>query len=225
MGIFGRIADIFKANVNDALDKAEDPEKMIKQMVIEMQEAVVKATSGLAQAMGNEKRLEKQMLGFKKQAEDWNNKAMAALKAGNEDLARQALTRKTTAEQQYTQYQQMHSQASTTVTGLKQQVDDLKRKLDEARMKQSTLIARSQNAKAQKEIAQTMGGLDTQSSFAKFDKFEDKIMKLESEAQAFSELSGDSTSLDDEFKALETNSAVDDELAKMKAQLEGGSDS
>lgn len=220
--MFNRIADIFKSNVNDALDKAEDPEKMIKLMVVEMQEAVVKATSGLAQAMGNEKRLEKQMISFKAQADDWNNKAMAALKAGNEDLARQALTRKTQAEQQYVQFQNMHTQSATAVTKLKGQVEELKAKLEEARMKQSTLIARSQTAKAQADIAKKVGSLDTGTSFAKFDKFEEKIMKLESEAEAFTEMAGEATSLDKEFKQLATNSAVDDELAKMKAMLESG---
>jgi len=117
----------------------------------------------------------------------------------------------------------MHAQASTTVDKLKNQVDDLKAKLEEAKMKKSTLIARSQSAKAQKDIAQKVGGIgDT--SFAKFDKFEDKIMKMESEAEAFTELNEGDTSLEDEFDQLEASSEVDDELAKMKAQLNKGSD-
>ena len=218
MGIFSRITDIFKSNVNDALDKAEDPEKMIKLMVIEMQEAVVKSTSALAQAMGNTKRLERQYLDFQKSSEDMQSKAMVALKAGNEDLAKAALAKKAQADQQAAQYKQMYDSSSATTSQLKEQVEKLKGKLDEAKMKESVLIARSQNAKAQADVAKKVGGFD-ENSFAKFDKFEDKILKLESEAQAFNELAGQNTSLDDQFKLLEKNSQVDDELAKMKALL------
>lgn len=218
MGIFSRITDIFKSNVNDALDKAEDPEKMIKLMVIEMQEAVVRSTSALAQAMGNTKRLERQYLDFQKSAEEMQGKAMIALKAGNEPLAKAALAKKAQADQQATQYRQMYEGSNATTNQLKEQVEKLKAKLDEAKMKESVLIARSQNAKAQADVAKKIGGFD-ENSFAKFDKFEDKILKLESEAQAFNELAGQNTSLDDEFKLLSKNTQVDDELAKMKALL------
>lgn len=219
MGIFSRISDIFKANVNDMLDKAEDPEKMIKQMVIEMQESITKATSGLAQAMAQEKKLEREYLKFQQLSNDWKNKAAQALQAGNEDLARKALQQKATADQQVAQYQGMYESASSTTSNLKNQVEQLKMKFQEAKMKEATLIARNQAAKAQKDIAKQVGGFDS-NSFAKFDKFEEKILKAEAEAQAFTELSGNNmTSLNDEFKALEHSSAVDDELAKLKAEL------
>ena len=223
MGIFGRINDIFKANVNDALDKMEDPEKMIKQMVIEMQEAIAKATSGLATAMAQEKKLERDYNQYKSAAESWEQKAMQALNAGNEDLARKALAKKAEADQQATQYQQMYEQASQTTTKLKGQVDQLKAKLNEARMKESTLIARSQAAKAQKTIAKQVGSFDTGNSFAKFDKWEQKILKNEAEAEAFTELAeGTNANLDDDFKLLEKNTSVDDDLAKLKAKLNQG---
>ena len=223
MGIFGRIGDIFKANVNDALDKMEDPEKMIKQMVIEMQEAIAKATSGLAQAMAQEKKLERDYKKHQQAAQNWEQKAMQALNAGNEDLARKALSKKAEAETQANQYKGMYDQAHTTTQKLKSQVEQLKAKLNEARMKESTLIARNQAAKAQKQIAKQVGSFDTSSNFAKFDKWEQKILKNEAEAQAFTELSeGDSTSLDDEFLQLEQNSKVDDDLARLRAKLNQG---
>jgi phage shock protein A len=103
MGIFSRIADIFKANINDTLDKAEDPEKMIKLMVIEMQEALTKSTSALAQAMGNEKRLERQYQQLQSSSEDMQSKAMTALKAGNESLAKSALVKKAQVDGQVAQ--------------------------------------------------------------------------------------------------------------------------
>lgn len=223
MGIFGRISDIFKANVNDALDNMEDPEKMIKQMVIEMQEAIAKATSGLATAMAQEKKLERDYKQHQKAAENWEQKAMQALNAGNEDLARKALAKKAEAQQQATQYKTMYEQAHSTTEQLKSKVETLKQKLSEARMKESTLIARSKSAKAQKQIAKQVGNLDVSSSFAKFDKWEEKILEKEAEAQAYSELSGDEMSgLNDEFKQLEANSQVDDDLARLRAKLNQG---
>jgi len=224
MGIFGRIADIFKANVNDALDKMEDPEKMIKQMVIEMQEAIAKATSGLATAMAQEKKLERDYNTYVEQAKSWEQKAMTALNSGNEDLARQALAKKADADQQAKQYEAMYTSARDTAAKLKTQVEGLKAKLNEAKMKESTLIARNESAKAQKQIAKQVGNFDASSSFAKFDKWEEKIMKNEAEAQAFTELGQDSSkSLNDEFKLLEKNTQVDDELAKLRAKLNSGS--
>lgn len=218
MGIFSRISDIFKSNVNDALDNAEDPEKMIKLMVIEMQESVNKATSGLATAMAQEKKLERDLDKYKAMSEDFKSKATQAMQAGNEDLARKALAKKAEADQQAAQYQAMFDSASGMTTKLKEQVDGLKAKLSEARLKESTLIARSQTAKAQTDIAKQIGGFDS-NSFAKFDKFEEKILKSESEAQAFTELSDSNKSIDDDFKLLTKNSQVDDEFEKLKASL------
>ncbi len=218
MGIFSRIADIFKSNINDALDKAEDPEKMIKLMVLEMQEALTKSTSALAQAMGNEKRLERQYLQLQTSSQDMQNKAMTALKAGNENLAKSALVKKSQVDSQLAQYKQMYESASAITSQMRTQVEKLKAKLDEARMKESTLIARSQHAKAQTQMAKSLGGFDD-SSFAKFDKFEQKVLKSEAEAQAFTELSASTTSLDDQFAELEKNNQVDSELAKLKAML------
>ncbi|TAE72522.1 MAG: PspA/IM30 family protein [Bacteroidetes bacterium] len=223
MGIFGRIADIFKANVNDTLDKMEDPEKMIKQMVIEMQEAIAKATSGLATAMAQEKKLERDYLQHQKNADEWEQKAMQALNAGNEDLARQALAKKADATNLATQFKGMFDSAQKTTSNLKTQVEQLKGKLNEARMKESTLIARNETAKAQKQIAKQVGNFDATSSFAKFDKWEEKIMKNEAEAQAFTELGNDgSKALDDQFKALSSGAAVDDDLARLRAKLNQG---
>ena len=217
MGIFKKAIDIMKANINDIIDKAEDPEKMIKLMIIEMEEAATQATSSVAQAMANEKNLQRKEAQALLEAKNWEKKATDALKANREDLAKQALTKKVSYDNQAKQYGQMIQQSSQTTTQLKNNLDQIKTKLDEARMRETTLIARSQAAKAQKQFAKQMGKMDTNSAFAKFDKMEDKIVKLESEAEALGELTGATT--EDEFAKLEKNSAVDDELAKLKAQL------
>ena len=223
MGIFGRISDIFKANVNDALDKAEDPAKMIKLMVVEMQESIAKATSALATAMAQEKKMERSYKQHATAAQNWEQKAMQALSAGNEDLARKALAKKADSEGQANQYKAMYDQASGTTKNLKNQVDTLKAKLSEAKMKESTLLARQEAAVAQKKIAKQVGSFDASSTFSKFDKFEEKILKAEAEADAFAELAdGGNASLDDEFKQLSANASVDDDLAKLRAKLNQG---
>ncbi|MCS6999929.1 MAG: PspA/IM30 family protein [Bacteroidota bacterium] len=218
MSIFRRIADIFKANVNDVLDRAEDPEKMLKQMVLEMEESVNKATLAVAQAIANEKSLERKIAKAQEQSRDWQQKAVQALQAGREDLARAALEKKAVADRNVADLQPIYEQAKATTAKLRQQLDQLKAKLDEARARQSTLIARSQAAKAQKQIAQAFSGVGSD-AFAKFDKFEGKIEQLEAEASAFEQLAGESTSLEQEFKMLGSSAAVEEELAKLKAAL------
>jgi len=153
MGLFSRISDIFKANINDMLDKAEDPEKMINQMVLEMEESVNKTTLAVANAIANEVSIQKKLDQARKDQDEWEKKAIQALQANREDLARQALERKNIAAKNIADLQPIYEQAKATTTNLRQQLNQLKAKLDEARMRQTTLIARSQAAKAQKQIA------------------------------------------------------------------------
>ncbi|GAB1399546.1 phage shock protein PspA [Aminivibrio sp.] len=221
MSVFLRVTDIFKANVNDMLDRMEDPEKMVKQMIIEMEEALVKATSGLAKAMANEQNLRKQQTVLTNQSRQWEEKATLAVKSGKTDLARQALSKKVIYDGQVQQYQAMVTQASNTTSQLRMQLDTLKGKLDEARMKQSTLVARSQTAKTQKEFSTILGTNVGQGAFAKFDKMEKKIEGMEAEAQAFAELSGEGPA-DDPFKTMEKDQQVDTEMAKLLEKMNMG---
>ncbi len=218
MGMFSRISDIFKANVNDALDQAEDPEKMLKQMVLEMEESVNRATLAVANAIANEKSLERKLAKAQEQSADWQAKATQALQAGREDLAKAALEKKVISDRNAADLQPIYTTAKATSEKLRDQLDQLKRKLDEARSRQSTLIARSQAAKAQKQIAQSFSGVGSD-AFSKFDKFEGKIEKIESEATAFEQLAGENTSLDAEFKKLGSSSSVDAELQKLKESM------
>lgn len=218
MSIFKRMSDIIKANLNDLLDRAEDPEKMLKQMVIEMEQSVNKATLAVAQAIANEKSLERKLEKARKDKEDWEQKAVLALQSGREDLAKAALEKKAVCDRNYNDLLPILEQARQTSVKLRQQLDQLKNKLEEARTRQSTLIARSQAAKAQKQIAQSFSGVGTD-AFSKFDKFESKIEQLEAEAQAFELLAGENTSLEDEFKKLTSSSDVDAELLALKAKM------
>ncbi len=218
MGIFDRISDIFKANVNDALDKAEDPEKMLKQMVIEMEESVNKTTLAVASAIANEKTLERKLIKARTESADWEQKAIQAVNANREDLAKAALQKKAIVDRNIADLTPIQISAKATSDKMRTQLDALKNKLEEARSRQSTLIARSQAAKAQKQIAQSFSGIGSD-AFSKFDKFEGKIEKLEGEAEAFEQLGGTDTRLEDEFKMLSTSSSVDSELMQLKAKM------
>ena len=221
MGIFDRMADIAKANMNDLLDHMEDPEKMLKNMIIEMEEALTKATSSLAKAMANEEHLRKQRQNAQEQAEQWEAKAALALQASQNDLVKEALTKKMAFDGQRKHYDEMLAQASQTTQTLRSQLDALKAKVDEARMKQSTLAARAQAAKTQKEFATALDSATGDGAFAKFEKMEQKVEGLEAEARAFSEISG-SVPQNDPFAALEKDRQLEEELAKLQAKMSPG---
>lgn len=218
MGIFSRIADIFKANVNDVLDKAEDAEKMLKQMVLEMEESVNKATLAVANAIANEKSLEKKIEKEKRNIEEWENKARQALQVGREDLARAALERKVIAEKNFNDLHPIYAQAKETTNKLRIQLSQLKAKLEEAKARETTLIARSQSAKAQKQIAKMMSGVGSD-AFSKFDKLEEKIEKKEAEASAFEQLSSEAMGFEEEFKMLSKTSSVEQQLLELKSKM------
>lgn len=219
--MFARVSDIFKANVNDMLDRMEDPEKMVKQMIIEMEEALVKSTSALAKAMANEKSLLKQRNLAEGQAKQWEEKAAMALKSGKPDLAKQALSKKMVFDVQVRQYDAMVSQASSVTSQLRSQLDMLRTKLDEARMKQATLTARAHAAKTRKEFSTVLGTNVGQGAFAKFEKMEKKIEGMEAEADAFSELSGEAAA-EDPFKDMEKDMQLEAEMAKLMEKMNSG---
>jgi phage shock protein A len=149
---------------------------------------------------------------------EWEQKAIQALNANREDLAKAALEKKSISERNIGDLEPIYTQAKATAVKMRGQLDQLKAKLDEARSRQSTLIARSQAAKAQKQLSQAFAGVGSD-AFSKFDKYEGKIEQLESEAEAFEQLAGGDTSLDDEIRKLSTSSSADDELLKLKAKM------
>lgn len=219
MAIFERLGDLLKANINDMLDKAEDPEKMVKQIIIDMEAQVNSATQALGAAMGSEKQALKQLETAKASSQDWNNKAKLALQSGNEELAKKALAQKASVDRNIVTFQASYDSMSMQTAQLKDQVSELKSKLEEARMKQNMLIARSKMADAQKGVSQSLSSTSSTSAFSKLDKMEEKVNAKEAEAQAFTEMAGENNSLENEFEAMEKNAAVDDELAKLKAEL------
>ncbi len=221
MAIFERISDLVRANINDLIDKAENPEKMVKQIIIDMEDQLRKATQGLGTAMGSLNQVKKQLENAQEQSNIWQAKAKACLEQGNEDLARQALENKVKQDKMVTQYQDMVNSMDAQVNEIKSQVDILKQKLEEARSKQAMLVARSQMADAKSQMAKTLGNMDSKSAFAKMDKMEQKIADKEAQADAFSQVSGVQESENDPFAQMDKENSINAELEKLKQQMNG----
>ena len=223
MSIFTRLGDLLRANINDLIDKAEDPEKMVKQIIQDMDRELVKSTQMLGKAMASERQIEKQMNDAKAKSADWENKAKLALQAGDQELAKKAVEEKLKVDEKVTQFTQMYESVHAQTEQIKAQVEELKSKLEEAKSRQAMLIARSQMADTQKDLAQSLGGMNTsENAFAKMDKMEERIARKEAEAQAFTEISKTGNAAEkDPFAVLESNSKVDAEMARLMAEIGG----
>ena len=216
MGIFSRIGDVVKSNINDLIDRAEDPEKMVKQIILDLQKEVSNATTALGKAKASERIAKRQYDDAVKTSADWEMKAKAALNAGEVDLAKKALSNKVKADESVKQYEQIAAQTAQ----LQEQVETLKSKLDEAKSRQAMLIARSQMAKTQKNLAQSVGGLDSSSAMDKFNRMEEKVTRQEAEAEAFAEIAGSSSTQDEKtFAELQHDMDVDAELQRLMAEM------
>ena len=229
MGVFQRLSDLLKANVNDLIDRAEDPEKMVKQIIIDMQTELAKATQNYGKAKASERLAEKKYLDAQKVSADWESKAKAALAKGDQDLAKQALARKVKADEDLANYKEMFESISAQTDAIGDQVEVLKSKLEEAKSRQAMLIARSQMADTQKSLAKAAGSFDPNSSFDKFQRMEEKVVRKEAEAAAFTEIAGDALTggtgdeLKNTFRDLESEAKVDAELQRLLAEMNGGS--
>lgn len=222
MSIFNRISDILKANINDLLDRAEDPEKMVKQIIADMEEQVRDATEALGQAMASEKQAYAQLEKAKQNSREWEDKAKLAINAGNEELARKALTSKVEVDKNIQAFQASYDQIAAQTSELHSRVEVLRQKLEEARQRQNMLIARAKMADATENVATAMTETDPNSALAKLEKMERKVEDKEARAEAFAEMSGETMFAKDEFAELETNQAVDAELQRLMKEMSGG---
>ena len=223
MGIFDRIKTLLSSNINDMISKAENPEKMLNQLILDMNQQMVDSKKAVAMAIADEKRLEREMLEQKRQAEDWEKKAMLAVKAGRDDLAKEALLRKTEAENYYMQLKPQWEAQRASVEKLKESLRELQNKIDEASRKKNILIARAKRAEAQEKIQKTMGSLqNNKSAFETFDRMAKKVDELEARAEASMELEDLSkdSSLEKQFAQLESSGASADLLLEeLKAKM------
>lgn len=226
MSVFSRISTIFKANVNDALSQAEDPEKILNQITIELHTQLVDTKQKVAAAIADEKRLGRQYQETAAEARQWEEKAAVAVQKERDDLAREALTRRNEAQQLADEYKIQWDKQRQAVDQLKEHLRALELKIGEANRKKYLLIARQKRAKAQKAIHETMAGMKDSSAFDTFDRMEQKVGDMEARADAAAEMADfEQDSLEDEFAALETKDNVEDDLAALKSKLGNGNES
>ena len=220
MGLFDRVSRLLRANVNDMVAKAEDPEKILEQAVMDMQEDLVQLRQAVASSIANQKRTEQQYTKAMGDANSWQSKAQLALQKGDEDLAREALLRKKNySETAGSLKAQLDGQAGMVDT-MKKSLMQLEGKISEAKTKKDMLKSRAQAAKAQEQLQGAVGRIGTNSAMAAFERMEEKVLVQEARSQAAAELTG--ADLESKFAALSAGN-VDDELEAMKQQMLGGS--
>lgn len=221
MGIFARLARVIKSNLNDLISKSEDPEKMLNQIVIEMNEQLHEAKKQVAVAIADEKKLAKQAEQEAANAAEWERRAMMAVRAGDDNLAKEALARKKEHDDLGEQFKIQWQKQKTAVDSLKIALRALNNKIEEAKRKKALLIARKKRAEAQKAIQETMSGLKNASAFETFDRMEGEINRIEAEAEAGAELaeeySGDV--LKEKFAQLEATAGADEDLTALKRKM------
>jgi phage shock protein A len=226
MGIFDRFRRVVKSNLNDLISKAENPEKMLNQLIVDMSEQLIEAKKSVASAIADEKKLERAMNQNAAQSQEWERKARLALKAGKEDLAREALLRKQEYDTFNDQYSSQWQAQHDSVDKLKSSLRGLQQKIEEAQRKKNLLIARAKRAEAQKRIQSTISSMGDNSAFAAFDRMTAKVDQIEAEADAMAEID-DATGGDDierKFAELESGSAGTNILLqnlRKKMQSEG----
>lgn len=219
MGIFKRLRDLTMASINDLLDKAEDPVKMLNQFLRDMGEDIKEAEMAVAKQIAVEKRFKQQYEEAAEVVAKREEQAMKALESGNEELARRVLQDKKEFQMRYEEMKKQHDSAKANSERLRAQLTEMKEQFNSMKNKKDMLIARAEAAKAQKQINRTMSSFSPDSALSGFERMSDKVAQLEAEAEASNELRSSSRSLDDELKQLSANDGVDDELAALKARL------
>ncbi|MDR2842681.1 MAG: PspA/IM30 family protein [Spirochaetaceae bacterium] len=221
MGVFSRIRTVVSSWVNALINKAEDPEKMLNQTLLDMQEQLIENKKAVAMAIADEKKLEREMLSQQSQAQDWERKAGLAVDAGKDDLAKEALLRRQEFLNYYNDYNKQWIMQKESVEKLKESLLALQEKIEKANREKNLLIARAKRAQAQQKIQNTMNGMESNSGFDTFDRMSQKVNDMEALADASTELADLSkdNSLDKRFAELEkSDSSADALLAEFKSK-------
>ncbi|MDJ0800623.1 MAG: PspA/IM30 family protein [Calothrix sp. MO_167.B12] len=219
MGLMDRILRVIRANFNSLVSGAEDPEKLLEQTVMEMQENLLQLRQAVAAAIASQKRTERQANQAQSTAEEWYSRAQLALQQRNEPLAREALTKRKAYQDTATALSQQVEEQNNVVTKLKKDMRTLELKITDVKTKKDIYIARARSAETSARLQEMLNGVNTGSVNA-FERMEDKVLQLEAQTEAMS-LSG-TDDLDKKFASLESSSDIDAELANMRAQLASG---
>ncbi|CAL1404724.1 unnamed protein product [Linum trigynum] len=216
--LFDRFARVVKSYANSVLSSFEDPEKILDQAVLEMNDDLTKMRQATAQVLASQKRMENKYKAAQQASEDWYRKAQLALQKGEEDLAREALKRRKSYGDNASSLKAQLDQQKAVVDNLVANTRLLESKIQEAKSKKDTLKARAQSARTATKVNEMVANVSTSSALSAFEKMEEKVMTMESEAEALGQLTIDE--LDGKFLALETTS-VDDDLDSLKKELAG----
>ncbi|NEQ98349.1 MAG: PspA/IM30 family protein [Cyanothece sp. SIO2G6] len=220
MGLFDRVGRVVRSNLNAMVGAAEDPEKILEQAIIDMQEDLVQMRQAVAKAIASQKRVQQQATQANNEANKWHQRAQLALQKGDENLAREALSRKKAQADAAASLQAQLSQQTAQADAMRKNLIALEGKISEAKTKKDMLKARVSAAKANEQLQSTMSSMSTSSAMGAFERMEEKVLMMEAQSQAAAEIGG--ASLDAAFAELES-SGVDDELAAMKQAMLGGS--
>ena len=224
MGIFQKLSTLLKSNINDLIARAENPEKMLNQIILDMRDQLAKAKREVAAAIADERKLRAQLDDEIKQTRDWEHRAMLAVKEGRDDLAKQALIRQQEHAQRAAAIEQTWTSQAQETEKLKGSLRQLNDKIEEAKRKRNLLIAKQKRAQAQKRIHETMSGLSDTSAFEAFNRMAEKIEESErrslAQAEVTEALTGDT--LEQDFLRLEAgygDTDVDGRLLALKQEM------
>ncbi|MGX2954014.1 phage shock protein PspA [Shewanella sp. JL219SE-S6] len=222
MGIFTRFADIINANISALLDKAEDPEKMVRLIIQEMEDTLVEVRSTSAKVLAEKKELLRRIGKVQLQVQDWQEKAELALTKDREDLAKAALVEKQKAATLAQTLKQELEVVEEHIARLKEEVGQLQEKLADAKARQKTIIMRKQTASSRLEVKKQLDSSKIDNAMLKFEQYERRIEGLEAEVESY-DLGGKKSSLEEEFAALKAEDSVSAELEALKAKVKGDS--
>ncbi|GMW02072.1 MAG: phage shock protein A [Candidatus Hydrogenedentota bacterium] len=220
MGIFTRVRDIISSNINAMLDKAEDPEKLIKLMIREMEDTLVEVKASCASAMATKKKIHRESEEVKRRAAEWAERAQMAVDRGREDLAREALLEKRRHAERLDAIDNEAAQCDALVDQYQADIMQLEDKLASAREKERSLTQRHRRAENHKTAQTNIRKLDRTDAFARFEAFEQRIDRIEAEADLVN--MGRKVSLEEEFLKLAGDEEIEKELEALKAKKKDG---
>ncbi|WP_026376833.1 phage shock protein PspA [Aestuariibacter salexigens] len=219
MGMFSRMNDIVQANINAMLDKAEDPKKVIRLIIQEMEETLVELRSVAARNLAQQKHLDRKQMTYKKELKNWQSKAELAMQKGREELARAALAEKHAIQAKLDAIATEHQAVNEALSKLQDDTARLQAKLTEARNKQRAMEVRHQSATVRLKAKDKQSEVKIDDAMARFDAFEQRIDYLEAQVDAYDVVSPQGQDLNAQFAALEAQDDIEKELESLRKKV------